>query len=448
MILRTVCNIIVIAHAYFRATNVICLSLDMSRFISNLLAKEKTAVKSTLEKLEMASGENSNDSRLISEIIIKSKLKLKQLGLDPEDTTPEELYLALTNLAALHDRFLAKSLGANDYSDVNDLLLRIVKYSNSIAANHTIWVVKHAVAKGLLKSMPPKTLMKKLGYRSVDSMLKREKIDDLFAGIKVLESEDFRNKFYQSFKKLRPSDFELRKMAVRYLPQKKWLNVSREYVLNNKTNVIELKELGSIILMPLPVRQLKGVTLLLLPLLLHNLNEIQLNSSYFKFFQVRNDFGEIISQMLNNNEMNNVSMVGQELSWSVISEHFGKLIKSGLSDEFEPHIQLDDLEKNSVEECLYNLEPALHFWFGNDCLGLPFENTSVSFNLMDVAANYSNDIKLGNNCTKFLNQSLWDELLKRYLKEEPLQEQVLQQLDDQMVEAGYSDGGVANVVFA
>src|ERR1035438_885963 len=166
----------------------LCLRLDMSRFISALLAKEINSVKSTLEKLELATGENYIDSRLTSEIIVNSKRKLKELGLDSDDTTPEELTRALSNLVELHDSFLAKALGGVDAADVSDMLPKITKYSNSIAKTKTVWGIKHAVAKRLLKAMPPKTLMKKLGYRSIDSMLKRESIDDLYAGVRTAES--------------------------------------------------------------------------------------------------------------------------------------------------------------------------------------------------------------------------------------------------------------------
>jgi hypothetical protein len=430
------------------ASNVLCLSLDMSRFISALLAKEKSSIKSTLARLELASGENDIDSRLISEIIIASKMKLRQLGLDTEDTTPEELHRSLVNLAELHDGFLAKSLGGTDSTDVADMLPRIAKQTNLVARDKTAWSIKHAVAKRQLKLMPPKILMKKLGYRSIDSMLKREAIDDLYAGIRVAESDEFINKFFNSFKKLRPSDFESRKMAVRLLTHAKWSKASNDYVKRAKNNVVELKELGSVVIMPLPVHKLKGTTIMVLPLVLHKLNEIHLNSSYLKFEQVKHDFGDILCRVLLNNNEDSVSMAGLDLSWGVIRDYFGQLTKTGLSDVFEPHIQTDDLEKNSVEESLYKLEPALHFWFGNDCLGVPYAKGSVSFNLMDIATDYVNNLAYGENSTGYLNGSLWDELLKRYLSQAPLQDQVLQQLDNQSVANEFSEPSISGAAFA
>lgn len=420
----------------------------MSRFISDLLEKEKTALRTTLDKLEQASGESSIDSRLLSEIIVKSKSKIKQLGLDANDTNAEELYAALINLAQLHDTFLSKALGGSDPADTKDMLPRIQKFTNSIASTKTVWAIKHSVAKRQLKSIPPKLLMKKLGYRSIDSMIKREPIDDLFAGIRVAESSEYINKFFDSFKNLRPSDFESRKMLVRLLTQKRWQNVTNNYVTNTRDNLVELKELGSVVIMNLPVEKLKGATIMLLPLILHKLNNIHIYSSYFKFEQVQNDFGDILSSTLLGKSVSRINMAGLDLSWNVIRDHFGKLSQDGLTDVFEPHIQLDDLEDKIVEESLYKLEPALHFWFGNNFLGLPFSDGAVSLNLLDIATDFVNNLSFAASSTKYLSLALWDELLARYLSELPLQDQVLQQLDSQTGDPQFSEQEVSGTAFA
>lgn len=420
---------------------------DMSRFISALLAKEKATIKTTLAKLEEASGEISIDSKLISEIVINSNAKIKQLGLDIKDTTPEELYISLNNLAKLHDGFLAKALGGNDASDIADMLPRITKFANSVASTKTIWGLKHAVAKRQVKLLPPKTLMKKLGYRSVDSMLKRENIDNLFAGIRVVESEEYQVRFFNNFARLKPSDFESRKISVRQLSGK-WSKITDEYVKSNRSNLIELRELGSVIVMSIPLQNLKGTTITVLPLILHQVNDIQVYSSFFKYEQVQNDFGKILVKAMQGKPISNVSMAGLDLSWNVVRDHFGKLAKTGISDVFEPHVQTADLDTVSVEESLYKLEPALHYWSGNDCLGIPYQKGVVSFNLMDVSTNLINNLTLDRNSTEYLAKSLWDELLTRYLNEEPLHDQVLQQLDSQDAASEFGEQDISGAAFA
>ena len=417
----------------------------MSGFISTLLAKEKTSIRSILDKLELASGEKAIDARFISEIIVQSKLKIRQLGLDPSDTSAEELHEALINLVSLHDKFLNKAIGANLYSNTDEIISDIVKFTKVNFKNKQIWGIKHSVSKRILKKMPPKVLMKNLGYRSIDSMLKIESIDDLFAGIRIAESKEYLSKFFDSYKNLKPNDFESRNIIIKHLNNDKWKKISSLYVDANKNNLICIKEMGSIIILPLSVAKLKGITILLLPLLLHNINELHIYSSYFKFEQVKHNFGEILSKSIKNTLNTNINMVGLELNWKIIRDHFGKLTINGDTDVFMPHIQTDDLEKNSVEEALFKIEPALHFWYGNDCLGVPYPKGTVSFNIMDIAFDYVNSLDFINSSTSYLKNSIWDEILKRYLSEGPLQEQVLQQIDSQSFIDEYEQQDISSI---
>jgi hypothetical protein len=50
---------------------------------------------------------------------------------------------------------------------------------------------------------------------------------------------------------------------------------------------------------------------------------------------------------------------------------------------------------------------------------------------LDVATNLVNNLDYSQSSTFYLSESLWDELLTRYLDQEPLHDQVLQQLDSQ-----------------
>lgn len=420
----------------------------MSRFISTLLAKEKAVLESTLERLEEASGYADVDVRLTSEIVIESKKKMKQLGLDPADTTAPELYNALLNLTALHDSFLAKKLGVKDSSDASEVLGKVGEVTSKIANKRTIWSLKHSVAKRLLKESPPKQLMKQLGYRSVESMLKRESVDELIAGVKISENEDWLKAFYNSFSKVTPSDFESRKMIVKHPSGKKWSNLSRDYVNSHKSNVVDLKELGSVVILPLTVEKLGGITIAALTKVLYSLNELKLYSGYLKFVQVQHDFGQLVSDSLVDEPISHANLAGQDLNWRVLQNHLSQISTDNTSDVFEPHLQVEDLVLEAVEETLYKLEPALHFWFGTGSLGLPYDGYSVSFNIIDMATNYINHLSLEKSSTFYLQESLWGEILRRYLLEEPMQDQVALQLDNLLSDDDYTNEKIGGVALA
>src|SRR6266404_4594616 len=67
----------------------------MNKIISAILGQSEPAVAKAIAKLEAKNGYPSHDVRHLAENIQKTRLKLTELGLDPDDTTGEELYHAL-----------------------------------------------------------------------------------------------------------------------------------------------------------------------------------------------------------------------------------------------------------------------------------------------------------------------------------------------------------------
>ena len=193
----------------------------MSKLLSQLVGVPDQLFAVMISQLESASGKPSVDIRLATEIRSKVISRLKELGLDPDDTTPEELYSALQSLVSLHDRFLVQRLGGSNNGDLAFLLPRIKKLVDSINIPKNSWVIKSSSAKKLIKSIPPKRVMKQLGYRSVDSMLKRESINEIMVGVRIIESKVWLDKFVSQFKHLQPSDFENREIEVLLLDGKK-----------------------------------------------------------------------------------------------------------------------------------------------------------------------------------------------------------------------------------
>jgi hypothetical protein len=59
----------------------------------------------------------------------------------------------------------------------------IINQVSGVHKNYHVYSLKRNVAKELLRSHPPRRLMKQLSFRSVDSMLKRENVCELYAGL-------------------------------------------------------------------------------------------------------------------------------------------------------------------------------------------------------------------------------------------------------------------------
>lgn len=406
----------------------------MSRLLSELLAAEEPMFGMAIKQLEQASGNMSVDVRLTAEIVGKVHVKMRALGLDPQDTTGRELYQALLSMVKQHDLFLADRIGVNDPYDVRTVLPRIREAIEALDVPKKAWVIKHSVAKRLIKHMPPKKVMKQLGYRSIDSMVKREPIGELFGAMRFLESPEWQAAFVRKYKSLTAADFETRKIEIIHLTTKKWNGAAEDFVRHKHHNITHLKELGVILMLPLPVKRLPGITITTLPLLLHYINEIRLYSSYFKSQQVTASFSKTLVDTLIDDPGKHASVAGQHIHWRVIHRHFGS--SAGRHPEqFEPHIEPDDLLWRKAEETLYRLEPALHFWYDMEYVGVEFDGRPVSFNLIDMAVNYVNNIAYGRQSVHHMRDSLWNEIYVRYIGEKTVEKQVLKQLQSGIIES-------------
>ncbi len=403
------------------------LMLTMSRLLSELLGAREPLFSQTIQELERASGGNGVDIRVANEINQKIKGKTRELGMDPADSTGQELYHSLQQLTAKHDAFLAQALGI---TEAQDILPRIKTKIDSLKLARSSWVLRHGVARRLVKATPPKKIMKQLGYRSVDSLLKREDIAELYAMLPVMESSQWQQRFLKGYKKLSPQDFETRSVELVLISAQKWGSTTQAFVSQKRTNVVHVRELGVIGLMPLPMTSLKGVTLTMLLFVLYFIEDIRSFSALVKLSQVKPNFADQLIHILGSPKHATFSMAGQELDWQSIQRYYGRLEAGKHPSIFEPHVQAEDLQWVAAEEVLYRIEPALKFWEGMEYSGLIASGGQVvSFNLLDNAVSYCNNLTYGQQAGQHLQVSLWRELLTRYLGQQQLEDTILKQLD-------------------
>ncbi len=394
------------------------------------MGKRERVVREALDRLEYATGQPKVDLSLTGEIYGRLHLKTRELSLDPHDTTAKELYQALMNLVKLHDKFLAKRLGLDPDNCDQEHLVRIV---NRLKLNRQVWVLKPIVARRILKTLPPKQLLKLLHYRSIDSLIKREPPAALLAAAKRLESAHWQEQLKHIYKKLTPVDFEVRDITVRYLSPKRWGAVGKLIAEKFHTNVLSSVELGEVQVMELPKNETPGVTLLMMLLILHAMNDIRQHSTLFKFRQVEPEFGQLLINTLFGSESNSVRLVGQDIKWHVVHRYYGSRGCIDHPEIFEPHVQPEDLAYRKAEAVLYQLEPALHFWYDLDYVGLPSPDGPVSFNLMDNAINLVNRLPFGKRVNYHLPLALESELHGRYLAQRNLEQQLLLKLDERVL---------------
>lgn len=402
-------------------------------FLRDLLNAKEPLFSHSLKQLEDASHKDGVDVRLIGDIHQKAKTAIRALGLDEHDTTGPELYHALIAKIKDHDEHLAKQIGGSYDERVQDLLPLMKKTAEKVKMPRDCWVLKKSVAKKMLRSMPPKNIMKRLGYRSVDSMLKRERLPEIYGALRFAEDPTWLNTFNGMYKQLKPGDFETRQIEIVIMPQERWGDIAEHFIEKKRHNITHLKELGVILMLPVKADKLPGITIWVLSLLFHYVNEIRLYSAFFKMQQVKKDFGDIlVNTLLADPDMGPI-MAGQHIHWRVIQRYFGKLENEPHPEIFEPHVQPEDLHWRRAEEVLYEIDPELKFWKDMDYVALMYNDRPLTFNMMDIAAAYCNERPYAKRDIYHFRESLWNEIFIRYMGKKTLQEQVLRQLSNDMI---------------
>jgi hypothetical protein len=406
----------------------------MTRVLSELLGAKQLTFRRTIERLEQVSGHESTDIRLSTEIERATKYKLHELGLSAHDTTGQELYAAL-QVRVSGDNIHLHQVLQDRYAAADNDISRVTQLLADLPIQKRCFSIKSAVARQLLKQLPPKRAMKLLGYRSFDPMIKHETVASIFAVGQLAETVAWRKGINDRYKKLVATDFEFRPMNISHPTGKYWQALAETVVANNKHNIVVLKEFGSIVLLPLPAQAPKGSHFAMLVLSLQAMNEIRATSTYLQLNQVRSDFGNIVQQVAIEEPSLKAAPLDEPVPWQIIQRYYARFGERFHATLFEPHVSSDDLSWHSIEKILHHIDPRLGFWQHTANLGLLHDHQPVSLNVIDAVLNYCNQVPFENRIVQYVRHSIFHELMIRYLKHRNVEQVVLGGLETALAPA-------------
>lgn len=405
----------------------------MTRYLSAALGAQQPLFSQSILELERASGRPSADIRLSTEATNQLRRKIATLGLDPRDTTGPELYSALQDRLRQDEARIRNALGITSDATPNEVLGLVQKFLSAHKGADTCFAIKAIAAKRMLKKKAPKNAMKLLGYRSLDSMLKHETVQGIYAAALMAETPSWHNTFRAQYATLQSTDFEQRKIVIAYPQSNRWAEISEKYVQNVKQNILCFKELGVVMLLPHSTK-VDGLAITSLLLSLHYMNDVRTYSSFAKLQQVKPAFGKVVQESSQAEPMTSAKLAGQPVPWKVIQRYYGHAAGIYHPEIFEPHVQVDDLRWYDGEKILVELEPALSFWQDTQYISMLYNDEPVSLNILDVALSYCNHLNFADRIVHFVREHLWHELMSRYLHQENLEAAVHQQLSRELVE--------------
>jgi hypothetical protein len=190
----------------------------MSQAIASLIGQSESLVAKAIKELEQLNGYPSHDARMLGENSHRLRQKLSQLNLDPDDTKAPELYHSLLAKFDNDSRHFDGVLGLGPDDSLTrriDVAIELVDHIVRLPEN---WALKRSVARQILQASPPVKTMKRLRYRSLTSMLRREELSAIYLIAPYLESAAWRRAVAKQIAARDSIDYERRPVAIVNLP--------------------------------------------------------------------------------------------------------------------------------------------------------------------------------------------------------------------------------------
>lgn len=356
--------------------------------------EERFGVSGVLENLEQEANSMLDD-------------RLSRMGLS-RDSKPQEVYEGLFGEIENYEKQLYENVGVSpDNFDFH----KIADKAKGITGERKGFFLKKEFASQILHKRPPEFTIEQLGYSSVDEMLDKEDIMDVFSALRFTETDEWMHKtFDDAYSKFTFNDFEERAIEIRVLGER-YSEVSKKFVAKKHHNVSHLKEFGVIFINPIAQTD-KGKFIRDFALLLHYTHEIIFYSRLFKQNSESDDFNARFLSLLRGDVPTDEEV--NQNDWLVIQRY---LWKNDPQDKrlFTPRVNPEAMHWMKAYNDLVR-SMNFSFWENTNYLAHYFGDTLVSFNLEDTAMGFvaysaGEDARF----TYHQQEALWNKLFSLYV---------------------------------
>ena len=355
--------------------------------------------------------------------------RLSRLGVRM-DASAKEVYDALISRIEADNHAVSEAFKTPALHSVADCA-RVLEVVKRVAGTNHGFFLKEEKAREFLKNEPPRKVMEYLGYDSVDAMLEKEDLYEVYSALRFVEGSEWLNAvFFNQYKTLTPEDFEERAIQARALPER-WNRVAKIFVKKKWHNISHLKEMGVVFVIPITLG-ISGELLRMIALVFHYLHEIPFYSDMFrKVAGVPETFAESVISLLRGDVIERRIPEGEKTLWLVVQRYLAK------DDEnewrlFVPHLNPEAIHWRKAAEDIVRLGSELgeqkidlSFWEGLDSVGDYFKDeigndVLVSFNIVDTVMSLVKEKEL----IKYLyhhEEALWNDIFAAYFSHEELE---------------------------
>lgn len=383
----------------------------MSRTLAILLGVSADELSRQLAHLERSHHDEPVDVRLIGDIAGRSARIHRHLGLDPADTTPRELYMALRHRVRDDNKAVAQAIGGAHENAVSEMTPLVIKAAMRMLSGRTVWAMKPGAAQDLLRVHPPKKLKKVLGYKKISDMLAEESSFHLMSAARYIEDEAWNTSFTKSYESLTPDDFEEREIIVDYLDRAAYVEALEPSEQRHRL-VLHSKEMGTITIAPTRENVIRGYTLRTLSLVLHYADEITAVSSAIAYRRHQAEaFGGEVIRVLLSDRFGHGELGGRGLHWRSVQSHAAQNPAAHQSE----HLQGYRWHRRAGNDMIAALAETLEYWHGH-AVAAKLGDEPVSFHLIDLATDEAAGTAYEERSLAAMRRELETELMRRYLE--------------------------------
>ncbi len=362
--------------------------------------------------------------------------KLNLLGVD-KSISYEELYQKIFSQIEKDEKTLYRYV---DITPEDFNFEKIVLTVKKMGGEREGFFLKKDYAKKILEQCPPQKTMEYLGYSSINEMLNKEDVMDVFSALRFTENTEWmHNTFDKAYSNFTPNDFEKRNIDIRVLGNQ-WKEVAEKFVAKKHHNVSHLKEFGVIFINPIAESD-PGKFIRDFALLLHYTHEIVFYSKLFEQYSYKESFNDKFLSLLRGD----VPEASQQSigDWLIIQRY---LWKDDPYDKrlFVPRVNPESLHWRKAQQDIVNLAQQENLegfllWDDSDYLAYPFEKENeynvVSFDLEDSAMSFvSNQEGRKEFFTYHQKEAIWNKIFASFVGGyDNLEENILSSIDKAVI---------------
>ncbi|OGG40674.1 hypothetical protein A2116_00110 [Candidatus Jorgensenbacteria bacterium GWA1_49_17] len=399
--------------------------------LAKILRADKDYLGRIEERFSYMTGKKGVLDRIVEENdkAIKNTLAILGVG-NGEKARAEEIYHGLIFKMEADDNKISEALGRPVCSKMADCE-KVLAVSKKVAGVNHGFFLKEEKAVEFLEKEPPKKILSYLGYDSVDQMLSKENLFEVYSALRFIEGNDWLNGvFFKQYEGLTVSDFEERPIVAQALGEK-WAKAADSFMKKKWHNISHLKELGVVFVIPATLG-IPGELLRMMSLVFHYLHEIPFYSDMFRrAAETPVTFAPSVVSLLRGDVFDRQIPQGEKSLWLVIQRYLAK------DDEndwrlFAPHLNPEALHWSRAEEDLVKASSVLDgfasdliFWQGLGWIGDYFKDSAgndilVSFDLVDTVMS----LVMKKELVKYLyhhQEALWNRIFIEYMGEDQLE---------------------------